>query len=860
MQIYMDEDMVHFWCKLEVIPIRKIDFNQVVLSSYFGKLFVTKADSKLKDFGYWLSKELALMSTEEYGSVITNLIVRDSMVYDGELPIKYTYFSRYIKSFNFKGWKYEFHYPSRLGLVNNDKDLLKKIEKDGKYTLFAAKDNEYYVLDKDSKMFSYINGSHFQERRIDFEIFKNLGIDVKNAPTESLIIKLFRKKLPLVLLLSYNVGLLKLLKLLNVEYKIVGRRDKHDKYDYNGYVFKNSKLLISKHNKMHSLIFAGFDLMEKEIKDIELKSLNSKSTFSLLFSNLDLDKTYINEMALLEAMFIDPVTETVLKALNMPTTFSGLLIKASELLADDNYRNPVYDGELLVKSSERMVGFMYNELVKSIRGFKNKEDFARANFTIEPYSVWKIIGDDSTSIISKKLNPVDSLKQVEEATKIGQGGMNKDSVTKAARAYHSSAVGIVSEATKDSSAVGISAYLSATPNLTNVLGIKSGVEENGVSGRFSTSALLSPFVEYEAPKRAGFISIQNGHVAPIINAELPYIRTLEEMTIAYRVGKEFTFMAQQDGIVTKITDKSIEVEYKDKTKEEGILGDWSTRPESGKAFKNTVKTDLKENDRFRKGDAIAYNTAFFQKDYLFKNRLVYKMATYANVGLTEEEITKDDSSVVSKAMYSKLVTQIYYAQGFIFKATDILIDIPKENAKLKPDSYLYTIMNNNLSEDVQLSSNVIESLQEIKNNSAVSGKEGTLDFVEIYYNAFIDELSDTFKDLLKNKKLVRKAEQVSNQYSVDGRPLAKGEVHMVFYIASKQEAGGGEKVVLANQLKSIVGDVIPYQMISKGGIDLDMLFSKLSVENRVVNSAYIMGTANLLLDLEAKELLKIWDS
>jgi len=292
----------------------------------------------------------------------------------------------------------------------------------------------------------------------------------------------------------------------------------------------------------------------------------------------------------------------------------------------------------------------------------------------------------------------------------------------------------------------------------------------------------------------------------------------------------------------------------------GTLGDWSTRPESNKAFKNTIVTDLKENDRFRRGDAIAYNVAFFQKDYLFKNKLIYKMATYANVGLTEEEVTKEDSSVVSKDMYRKLVTNIYNTQGFIFKASDVLIDIPKEKTKLKPDTYLYTLMNNNLSEDVQLSNNVIESLQEIKNNSAVAGKEGTLDFVEIYYNAFIDDLSDSFKDLLKNKKLVKKASQVTNQYSVDGRPLAKGEVHMVFYIASEQEAGGGEKIVAANQLKSIIGDVVDYKIVSKGGIEVDMLFSKLSVENRVVNSAYIMGTANLLLDEEAKELLKIWNS
>lgn len=831
------------------------------MSSYFGKLFITKADSKLKDFGYWLSKQISLMGTEEYGSVITNLIVRDSMVYDGDLPIDYTYFSRYIKSFNFKGYKFEFHYPSRKALVDNDKKLLEKIEKD-EYILIAhnSNTNTYMLMSKTNSIVEYNNGSYTKTKGIDYSIYSRLGIDIKNAPTESLIIKVFRKKLPLILLLAYNVGLLKLLKLLDVDYKIVNKREKHDRYKYDGYVFKSTKLLVSRQNKMHSLIFAGFDLMEKEIKDIELKSLNSKSTFSLLFSNLDLDKTYINEIALEEAMFIDPITETILKALDMPTTFSGLLIKSAELLADDNYKNPVFDEELLVKSSERMVGFFYNELVKSTRMFKNKEDFARANFTVEPYSVWKVIGDDSTSAISKKLNPVDSLKQVEEITKIGQGGMNKDSVTKAARAYHSSAIGVVSEATKDSSAVGISAYLSATPNLTNALGIKTGKEENGIVGRFSTSALLSPFVEYEAPKRAGFISIQNGHVAPIVNAEIPYIRTIEEMTIAYKVGREFTFMAEQDGRVIKVTSDTIEIEYSDKTIDKGTLGDWSTRPESNKAFKNTIVTDLKENDRFRKGDAIAYNVAFFQKDYLFKNKLIYKMATYANVGLTEEEVTKEDSSVVSKDMYRKLVTNIYNTQGFIFKASDVLIDIPKEKTKLKPDTYLYTLMNNNLSEDVQLSNNVIESLQEIKNNSAVAGKEGTLDFVEIYYNAFIDDLSDSFKDLLKNKKLVKKASQVTNQYSVDGRPLAKGEVHMVFYIASEQEAGGGEKIVAANQLKSIIGDVVDYKILSKGGIEVDMLFSKLSVENRVVNSAYIMGTANLLLDQEAKELLKIWNS
>ena len=845
-----------------LIPIRKIDFNKVVLSTYYGKLFVTKADSKLKDFGYWLFKELSLMGDNaEEAARVTNLIARDSLIYDADLPVDYSYFSRYIKSFNYKNYKYEFHYPSRISLTNNDEKLLKKIEKD-KYTVIAYNStiNSYYLLDKNSSLYEYnSSGEWITVKSKDWDIYSVLDLKLDKAPNESLIIKVFRKKLPLVLLLSYYVGLEHLLKLLGADYKIVDRKEKHNSATHLGYVFRDKKLVIAKYNKLVSLIFSGFDLMDKEIRDINLKSLNKKSTFSLLFSNLDLDKSYINEILLMEAMFIDPISEIILKELKLPTRFIGLLIKSAEMLVDDNYRNPVYDGELLIKSSERMVGFMYNELVKSTRIFKNKEDFSRSNMTIEPYAVWKNIGDDSTSTLVKQLNPIDSLKQIEEVTKIGSGGMSKDSVTKAARAYHPSAVGVISEATKDSSAVGISAYLSSVPNLNNVLGIKPGIEENGIAGRFSTSALLSPFVEYEAPKRAGFISIQNGHVAPIENAEIPYIRTIEEMTIAHRVGKEFAFMAQEDGIVTSISDNAIEVKYNSGLVDTGILGSWSTRPESGKAFKNTVVTDLKENSKFSKGEAISYNKAFFQKDFLFKGKLIFKMAAYANVGLAEEQLTNEDSSLVTANVYKKMVTNIYHTQGAIFKTSDVLIDVPKANTKLKPDSYLYTIMNATASADSLLSNSVIESLQEIKNNSAVAGKEGTLDFIEIFYNGNIDDLSDSFKLLIKDKKLVRKADQVTNQYSVDGKPLQKGELHMVYYISSSQDAGGGEKIVIANQLKSIIGDVMPYEMMTQSGIPLDVLFSKLSVENRVVNSAYIMGTANLLLDMEANELIKIWE-
>ena len=825
----------------------------MVLSSYYGKLFITKADNKNKDIGYWLAKQLALMTAGET-PLVTNLISRSAITFDLILPTDYTYFSRYSRGFTYNGFKFEFHYAARIALGDID---VASIEKD-KYTLVASNGKgTYLLLDMNNVLYSYENKVYTPIG----DMFSYLNLDTTDMPNEFITIKIFSKKLPLVLLLAYYKGLIPLLKMFKTEYKIVKRTEKYDAKEYLAYTFRDYRLLISKKNKRDRILFSGLDLVIKQIRDIRLASLNRADTFALLFSNMELIKVYINEFTMLKGMFIDPITEIILKYLKEPTTFFGLLIRSIELLMDDNYKNPVLDTELLIKSSERMVGFMYTELVKSARTFKNKEEFARANMTIDPYSVWRQIGDDSTSVIVKYLNPVDFLKQTEELTKIGAGGMNRDAITKEARSYHPSAIGIVSEATKDSSSVGISTYLSAAPRMDNVLGIKtSEAEDNGIAGKLSTSALLAPFVETEAPKRAGFISIQNGHVAPIEGAELPYIRTMEELAIAYRVNKQFAFMAAQDGVVTKLTKDSLEVTYIDGSKDDCKLGSWSTRAESNKAFRHNMITDLKINAIFSKADPLAWNQAFFEKDFLFRGKLIYKMATFANVALSEEEATKEDSSIIASTMYNKISTDIYTTRSFIFEGTNRIVDVPNANEKVKPDTLLYTVINP-MANDLNLSKDLMASLQEVKNSYAYAEKSGILEYAEIYYNCPKSDLSDSFQELIERKDLVRVAKQVNNQYSVNGKPLLKGQIQIVFYIAGKQGAGVGEKIVVANQLKSIIGDIITYKMYTlEDKRIIDAFFSKLSIENRIVNSAYIMGTTNILLDALQDRIVDIWNS
>ena len=101
------------------------------------------------------------------------------------------------------------------------------------------------------------------------------------------------------------------------------------------------------------------------------------------------------------------------------------------------------------------------------------------------------------------LNPVAMHKQKEDITFLGSQGRSKESMSVDTRASHSSGIGIISEATKDSGDVGISSYLSANPEIDNIRGIISDVNINkiGWDSILSTSAMLAPFGTMDDPKR-----------------------------------------------------------------------------------------------------------------------------------------------------------------------------------------------------------------------------------------------------------------------------------------------------------------------------------------------------------------------
>jgi len=489
-------------------PIRKIDSNKVALTSYFGKSFITKADMKKDDIGFWFRKKL--IASTETNKTISNVVLMPVKLMDVKVPNLYAYIGKYIRMFNVGKNKYSFDYKNRRDLVKNIKAKTIIIEQNGKYVIVGSSANSLPILmDFDNNLYE-ANGSKLKELP---NIFEQLGIDTSSMPIETVVIKIFKKRLPIAILLSYYLGITSLLKLLRAKHTVLKRTERYSlKPDEYVVTFKDKKIVLTRNDKLATLIFGGFTTMAKILKDIDYGLLDKKESFPILFNNMDLSPLYVNEIKLMEDMFVDPITESILEIIKEPKTFKGLLIRAAELLLDNNYINPNNANGMLIKGYERVSGMLYTELIKSIRDFENKNVFSKAKITMAPFAVWRDINDDSTSMLVDNLNPIASLKQNEDVTFLGSGGRSKESMSMDTRVIHSSEIGVISEGVKDSGDVAVSAYMSASPKLNTVRGmVDTDKGKLKPENYLSTSALLAPASTNDDPKRLILASaISNG--------------------------------------------------------------------------------------------------------------------------------------------------------------------------------------------------------------------------------------------------------------------------------------------------------------------------------------------------------------
>ncbi len=335
----------------------------------------------------------------------------------------------------------------------------------------------------------------------------------------------------------------------------------------------------------------------------------------------------------------------------------------------------------------------------------------------------------------------------------------------------------------------------------------------------------------------------------------------------FKVGKLYCTIATQDGVVIEKTDKLITVKYKDNTTESIPLGNRYGRME-GSVYPHNIISDLQVNTKFKQNDYLAYNTGFFEKDWLDPSKLIMKFGKNITVALAMTNEVFEDSSAISSELSNEMSTTIVKEKSFIIEFNKNITNLVETGSHVHPNDVLFVVLDENTDYN-NLSESTIEMLQSLSSLSPKAKVNGIVDKFEIRYNGDVQDMSPTLRKLTNrlDKEIYEETKgteyevssgKVNFEYRVEGKNLNPDTLELKVYIKLNISQAIGDKAVLGGQMKSVTSDVYNNTITTESGERIDAVFSSRGIMGRIVNSFYIMGTTNRLLKHASKQVTEIY--
>lgn len=844
------------------VPIRKVDSGKVSLTSYYGKVFVNRSEFKADDYRSWLVNQVTSLSYNET-PLIRDLTIANVFDNYNKTPKVYAQLSKDFKSFSMGNYKLYF----RKDLL--EAELGKPVpELKGFYPVGVAKSGELIYIQFGTDKF-FLKGNNLVELG---SIESLLGLDVSRAPIEYATATIFATAVPVGFILSYLLGFKDLLKLLKVK-PIVHTGKRLPELTDTQWVLplKDAKLIFDRSDKVATMILYGLTNFEKSLKRYSLTALDNKDIYLTLLEDRNITTRYLRELEGQDKLFVDNITEQVLRDMKEPTTYRGLLIRSAELLTTEDYPDENDMKYARIRGYERIAGAVFKELNDSYRDFTARQIKNRNSMEMSPYATWGRISKDPTVMLVSDINPIENLKQQEAVTMTGEGGRSKGAISIDVREYHQNDLGIISEATVDSSDVSINTFLSANPSLANLRGIPGNFtfDSKGSSGLLSTTASSAIGAAHDSGKRTIFHSIHNSHTIGTIGYRQAQVRTGYESVIPHRVGESFCVTAKLDGKVTVLGTKGITVEYSDGTIAGYELGIKYGKSE-GSMYPHEIVTSFTLGYKFKAGEAICYNKAFFEPDLLDPKRVVWKTAGTIRTALYESQQTFEDSSSISPKAASLLTAHISKTRSIVLTFDQAISRVVKVGAIVDVLDTLCIIEDEITAKTGMLDDETIDALKRLSDKTPKAKYKGEITKIEVFYHGDKTDMNPSLKSLadysdLELKRLAKETNgkvytgAVDSDYRVDGVPLAVDSLELRFYIKVTDVPSVGDKAVFSNQLKTTIGEVFEYPVKTEDGGDIEAIFGEKSLAARIVNSAYYIGSTTMLLKQLAKKAVEVYN-
>jgi len=340
---------------------------------------------------------------------------------------------------------------------------------------------------------------------------------------------------------------------------------------------------------------------------------------------------------------------------------------------------------------------------------------------------------------------------------------------------------------------------------------------------FSAATSLIPFLEHDDANRALMGSNMQRQAVPLIDPEAPLVGTGMEKKIARDSGH--IILAEDEGIVTKVSAGSVEVKYKNtKTKRYGMYK--FKRSNQGTCINQRPVVD--EGQKLNKGDTIADGPSIQAGELaLGRNLLVAFMAwegyNYEDAIIISEKLVKED--ILSSIHISK---QEIEARQTKLGPEEITRDIPNIGEE----------MLKNLDER-----GIIRIGAYVKPGDVLVGKitpkgETELTAEEKLLRAIFGEKAREVRD--SSLKVPHGEEGIVLDVQLfsrkEGHDLPPGVNELVrVFIAKKRKISVGDKLAGRHGNKGIISVILPEEDMPymEDGTPVDIIFNPLGVPSRM---------------------------
>lgn len=336
-------------------------------------------------------------------------------------------------------------------------------------------------------------------------------------------------------------------------------------------------------------------------------------------------------------------------------------------------------------------------------------------------------------------------------------------------------------------------------------------------------------------------------------------RTGYEQIMAHRTSDLYATTAKQEGVVVSLTDKAIKVQYADGTIK-GIQLGRRFGNAAGLTTPHSLVSPMKAGQAFKEGDIIAYNTGFFEPDFLNPKQVVWKTGAMVKVALLESADTFEDSTSISPRISSLLKTKMTKVKQIVLNFNQDVMNMVNVNDEVHPDTPLCYIAEHLAGSDAQYNEETMDTLKMLSRNAPMAKEEGIVERIEIYYNGDIEDMSPSLAKLVtvsdRELKILHRGlgksdmtGRVDEGYRVEGAPLFLDTLVIKVYITAEIACSTGDKAVFCNQMKTTVGRVHETPITTEDGQDIDAVFGAKSCFDRIVSSPFLIGSTNVLLGI-----------